>query len=784
MKTILLSFVSLCIVPITMAQSVNPAIPRDAKIEQRVEEILSSMTLDEKIGQMCEITIDVITDMKKSFESGTFTLNQEALQKVISQYKVGSILNVPMSVAQTPETWQKLIEEIQTLSMKSMGIPSIYGVDQIHGATYTLGSTFFPQGNNMAASFNRELVRLGAEISAYESKAGSIPWVYAPEMSCARDPRWSRMWEGYGEDSYLNAEMARQAVLGFQGEDPNHIGPNHVAACIKHYMGYGVPFSGKDRTPAYIAENDLREKHFAPFKACIEAGALSLMVNSAQINGMPVHADKVLLTDWLKEGLNWDGMIVSDWADINNVALRDHVAKDKKDAIRMCINAGIDMSMVPYELEFCDMLKELVEEGEVTMTRIDDAVRRILRLKLRLNLWEKPSYERKDYPKFASAEFAAAALQAAEESQVLLKNEGVLPLHKGQKILVCGPNANTMRSLNGGWSYSWQGDRADECGEAYNTILEAMQEKFGKEQILYAPGVSYKTGHGVAWYEELDPDYASVEQLAQEADVILCCVGENSYCETPGNFPGGDYDLNLSPNQQTLVKKMAATGKPVIMALSEGRPRIVRELVPLVNAVVDMMLPGNYGGDALANLLSGDVNFSAKLPFTYPRQINGLATYDYKPSESMGQMGGNYNYDSKMDVEWNFGDGLSYTSYKYSNFKVNKTQFDAQDELIFTIDVTNTGKMAGKEPVLLFSSDLVASLTPDNRRLRQFDKVDLKPGETKTVTLRVKSADLAFVGHDGKWVLEEGDFTMRCGDQQLTITCGATKKWDSPNMYY
>lgn len=783
MKTISLFLLTFCISQFAMGQSVKPAIPQNEKIEQRIEEILSKMTLDEKVGQMCEITIDVITDMNKSFQSGTFTLNHEALEKVISQYKVGSILNVPMSVAQTPETWQALIEEIQTLSMKNIGIPNIYGVDQIHGATYTLGSTFFPQGNNMAASFNRELVRLGAEISAYESKAGSIPWVYAPEMSCARDPRWSRMWEGYGEDSYLNAEMARQAVLGFQGEDPNHIGPNHVAACIKHYLGYGVPFTGKDRTPAYIAENDLREKHFAPFKACIEAGALSLMVNSAQINGMPVHADKVLLTDWLKEGLNWDGMIVTDWADINNVALRDHVAKDKKDAIRMCINAGIDMSMVPYELEFCDMLKELVQEGEVSMTRIDDAVRRVLRLKLRLNLWEKPSYQRTDYPKFASAEFAAAALQAAEESQVLLKNEGVLPLRKGQKILVCGPNANTMRSLNGGWSYSWQGDKADACGEAYNTILEAMQQKFGKENILYAPGVSYKTGSGAQWYEELAPDYATVEELAKEADVILCCVGENSYCETPGNLPGGDFDLNLSPNQQNLVKKMATTGKPVVMALSEGRPRIVRELVPQVKAVVHMMLPGNYGGDALANLLSGEVNFSAKLPFTYPRQINGLATYDYKPSESMGQMGGNYNYDSKMDVEWSFGDGISYTTYEYSNFKVNKTQFNAQDELVFTVDVTNTGKVAGKEPVLLFSRDQVASLTPDNRRLRQFEKVALNPGETKTVALRIKSSDLAFVGRDGKWLLEAGDFIMRCGDQTLTLTCQETKKWKNPNMY-
>ncbi len=783
MKKITLFLLSAILTSFATAQVGKPAIPRNEQIEQRVEEILSRMTLEEKIGQMCEITIDVISDLKKSYQDNRFTVDKKALQKVISQYKVGSILNVPMGVAQTPETWQELIEQIQEVSMKDIGIPNIYGVDQIHGATYTSGSTFFPQGINMAASFNRALVRRGAEISAYESKAGSIPWVYAPEMSCARDPRWSRMWEGYGEDTYLNAEMARQAVLGFQGEDPNHIGANHVAACIKHYMGYGVPISGKDRTPAIISEQDLREKHFAPFKACIEAGALSLMVNSALINGLPVHADKVLLTDWLKNQLNWDGMIVTDWADINNVALRDHIAKNKKDAIRICINAGIDMSMVPYDLEFCDMLKELVLENEVSMQRIDDAVRRILRLKLRLNLWEKPSYQRKDYPKFASAEFAETALQAALESQVLLKNEDVLPLCKGQKILVCGPNANTMRSLNGGWSYSWQGDQADRYGESYNTILEAMRQQFGQENILYAPGVSYKTGHGINWYEEETPDYPAVEQLAVQADVILCCVGENSYCETPGNLPGGDYDLNLSPNQQTLVKKMAATGKPVIMALSEGRPRIVRELVPLVQAVVNMMLPGNYGGDALARLLSGDANFSAKLPFTYPRQINGLATYDYKPSESMGQMNGNYNYDSVMDVEWRFGDGISYTTYNYSNFRVDKPAFSPQDELTFMIDVTNTGKVAGKEPVLLFSRDLIACLTPDNCRLRQFDKVSLIPGQTKTVVLKINASDLAFVGRDGKWILEKGDFIMTCGNQTLNISCKDTKKWENPNRY-
>ncbi len=752
---------------------VEPAIPQDPEIEKKVEALLARMTLEEKIGQMCELTIDVIQDRK----ADGFRIDEALLDTVIGKYKVGSILNVPRGEAQTPAVWQEVIGRIQEKSMEVMGIPCIYGVDQIHGATYTAGSTFFPQGINMAATFNRQLVREGATISAYETKAGSIPWTYAPVLDLARDPRWPRHWENYGEDPYLSAEMGRAAVLGFQGEDPNHIGPNHIAACLKHYMGYGVPVSGKDRTPSSINEQDMREKHFAPFMEAIKAGALTIMVNSAMNNGMPFHANYELLTEWLKEGLNWDGMIVTDWADINNLYTRDHIAGSKKEAIKLAINAGIDMSMVPYEWSFCTYLKELVEEGEVPMSRIDDAVRRVLRLKYRLGLFEKPVYDLNDYPNFASAQHAAAALKSAEESLILLKNnDNLLPLSKGKKVLITGPNANSMRCLNGGWSYSWQGHIADRFATEHNTILEAMQQKLGKQNVIYEPGVTYKQDGN--WWEENEPQIQKAVAAASQADYIIACIGENSYCETPGNLT----NLFLSENQTNLVKALAKTGKPIVLILNEGRPRIVSQIEPLAKAVVNIMLPGNYGGDALANLLVGDANFSGKMPYTYPKEINSIVTYDYKPSEHIGrQMEGAYNYDAQVAVQWAFGYGKSYTTFTYSNLKADKTHFTASDLLTFTVDVTNSGNRLGKESVLLFSSDLVASLTPDNRRLRAFQKIELNPGETKTVELTLKASDLAFVGYDGKWIIEAGDFRIQVGNQVMNITCTATKQWETPN---
>ena len=749
-------------------------IKSDPKIEQKIETTLKKMTLEEKIGQMAELNIDVVQDRSVK---GRFQLSEALLDTVIGKYKVGSILNVPNGEAVGREEWQAIITAIQKKSMKEIGIPCVYGVDQIHGTTYTDGGTIFPQGNNMAASFNRELVREGSRISAYESKAASIPWVYAPVVDLGREPRWSRMWENFGEDAFLNAEMGRESVLGFQGNDPNHIDKWHVAACMKHFMGYGVPTSGKDRTPSNISEQDMREKHFAPFLEAVRNGALTVMVNSQSNNGMPLHANYEYLTQWLKIDLGWDGMIVTDWADIVNLWKRDHIAASKKDAIRMAINAGIDMSMDPYSWDFCILLKELVEEGQVPMSRIDDAVRRVLRLKYRTNLFDTPYYNYKDYPLFGSAEHAAKALDAAEQSIVLLKNNGILPLNlKSNKILVTGPNANSMRCLNGGWTSTWQGKNVDKHYPDMNTILEAMQKKFGAERVVYEPGVTYNDNGN--WWEENAPQIEKAVAAARGVDVIVACVGENSYCETPGNLDA----LELSGNQQQLVKALAATGKPVVLVLNEGRPRLIRDIEPLCAAVVDAILPGNYGGDALANLLAGDVNFSAKLPFTYPKYQAALTKYDYKPCEQVETMSGAYNYNAVVSVQWAFGYGLSYTTFAYSNLRVNKQQFTADDVLTFTVDVKNTGSVAGREPVLLFASDLVASLTPDNRRLRAFEKTPLlQPGETKTVTLSLKGSDLAFVGYDGKWILEKGDFRIQTGDQVMTVTCTADKKWDTPN---
>ncbi len=804
----------------------TPAIPKDEKIEQQIQTLLKKMTLEEKIGQMCELTIDVIQKHPKAFDgidpqkltlselkktlkkyklenefklskelpstevlmqiekrvlaienAKGFQLDEAKLDSVFGKYKVGSILNVPNSKAQSIAKWQEIIKRIQEKSMKEIGIPCIYGVDQIHGATYTLDATFFPQGINMGATFNRALMREGSRISAYETKAGSIPWTYAPVTDLGRDPRWSRQWENYGEDSYLNAEMGRESVLGFQGNDPNHIGANHIAACMKHYMGYGVPVSGKDRTPSSITEQDMREKHFAPYLEMVRNGALSVMINSGINNGLPFHANYELLTQWLKEDLHWDGMIVTDWADINNLYTRDHIAANKKEAIKLAINAGIDMSMEPYNWDFCTLLKELVVEGEVPMSRIDDAVSRVLRLKYRLNLFEKPYYDLNDYPLFGSAQHSAEALKAAEESMVLLKNnDAILPLAKGKKILLTGPNANSMRTLNGGWSYTWQGSNAEECAVDYNTILEAFNNKFGTANVIYQAGVTYNDKGN--WWEENAPEIDKAVAAAAHADIIVACIGENSYCETPGNLS----DLTLTPNQLNLVKALAKTGKPVILILNQGRPRIIAEIEPLAKAVVNIMLPGNYGADALANLLAGDTNFSGKMPITYPKEINSLVTYDYKPSEHIGQqMEGAYNYDAQVAVQWAFGFGMSYTSFAYSNLKVDKPTFEDGDMLTFTVDVKNTGNRVGKESVLLFSSDLVASLTPDNRRLRAFEKVELQPGETKTVTLSLKASDLAFVGYDGKWILEKGDFRIQTGSQTLKVVCSQTKKWDTPN---
>ncbi len=763
------------------AQSLKPAIPRDEKIEAKIEKTLAKMNLDEKIGQMLELNLDVMGKMAiENNSEGTPTpvwkLNEAMLDTCISKWKVGSILNAPGTRAHTVEQWQKWIRLIQEKSMKYLGIPDIYGLDQNHGVTYTQGGILFPQPINLAASFNTELAKTGAEITAYESRAANCPWVYNPVVDLSRDARWPRVWESFGEDAIVNAKMVVAEIQGYQGDDPNHIDRFHVGTCTKHYFAYGAPWTGKDRTPAYVSPQMLREKYFEPFKQAALAGSLTMMVNSASINGVPVHASYEYLTKWLKEDLNWDGMIVTDWADINNLYTREKVAKDKKDAIRIAINAGIDMSMDPYSVEFCQLLKELVQEGKVSMDRIDDAVRRILRVKYRLGLFDEPNTGSKGFEKFGCKEWADASLRAAEESEVLLKNDGILPLAKGKKILLTGPNANQMRCLHGGWSYTWQGSRAEDLTEKYNTIYEALCNKYGKDNIMLEQGVTYNENG--QYYEEHEPQIDKAVAAAAQADIIIAAIGENSYTETPGNLT----DLWLSENQRNLVKALAKTGKPIILVLNEGRPRLIADIVPLANAVVDILIPGNYGADALANLLAGDANFSAKLPYTYPREINSLNTYDYKVSEEVGTMAGAYNYDAKVSLQWPFGYGMSYTTYEYSNLKVDKAKFTADDMLTITVDVKNTGSRAGKEAVLLYSSDLIASVVPDNKRLRDFTKVELQPGEVKTVTFQLPAKALAFVGADGRWTLEEGDFELKIGKLVQPILCTQTKVWDEPNI--
>lgn len=751
----------------------------DAGIEKKIDSIMAKMTLEEKVGQMAQFTLDVIgKGGNLYFSDEPFEIDPAMLDTVIGKYKVGSILNTANNRARTTEVWENIIRAIQGRALAETGIPVLYGIDAIHGTTYTAGSTLFPQGVGMAASFNTDLMKEGSRITAYEARASNIPWTFAPTMDLGRDARWSRQWESYGEDAYLNARMGLASTLGFQGEDRNNVGSHHIAACTKHYMGYGVPVSGKDRTPALISESELREKYFEPFRTSIvEGGALSLMVNSGIINGVSTHADYRLLTEWVKEDLAFDGVIVTDWADVQNLLSRDRIAVDYKGAVKAAINAGIDLVMEPYNLAFCPVLVELVNEGEVPMARIDDAVRRVLRLKFRLGLFERPYWSRSEYPDFGSNESEAMAKAAADEAITLLKNENnILPLPVNARILVTGPNAHSMRTLNGGWSYSWQGEKTEEFAQDYNTIYEALQNKFGATNVRYEPGITYKMDG--QYYEENTPEIGKAVTAAAGVDYIVLCVGENSYCETPGNLD----ELSLSENQTALALALQKIGKPVILVLNEGRPRLIRKIEPGSKAVLQLYLPGNFGGDALADILAGDVNPSGKLPYTYPKFEQGLITYDHKPGQNIdGKMEGAYDYGAQTSVQYPFGFGLSYTTFEYGNLTVDKPDFVSGDLLTVTVDVKNGGTVAGKESVLLFSSDMVASLSPDVRRLRAFEKISLEPGETKTVTLQLAADDLAFVNENGIWTLEAGEFKLQAGDQIAMVNCMKTRIWDTPN---
>lgn len=733
-------------------------------IEQKVSALLGKMTLEEKVGQMAQITLDVITDGKnRSSSDEPVKLNQEQLTHALVTYKVGSILNTANTRARTTDVWHRIINQIQKTGKGRLNIPVLYGIDAVHGATYTAGATMFPQQIGQAATRNRKLVYRGAEITAYETRASAIPWNFSPVLDVAPDPRFPRQWETFGEDPYLTTELGLQMVKGFEGDDV--ASPYRVASCIKHFIGYQVSGSGKDRTPAFIPDHVLRDVHLPPFKAAIEAGAHSIMINSGIVNGVPVHANYSLLTKLLREELGFKGLIITDWADIENLHTRDKVAKDHKDAIMIAINAGIDVSMIAtYYERFCDNLIALVREGKVKESRINDAVTNILTLKYKLGLFEKPVHELKKYTKFGSKEFEHSAYQTAAESVTLLKNENsFLPLKKGAKLLVTGPNSNSMRTLNGGWTYSWQGEKVEEFAANYHTILEALSLKAGKENIVFREGVSYKMDG--KYYEEFENDIESAVNAAKDVDAIVLCLGENSYTESPGNLS----DLYMSDLQTQLALKLAATGKPIILVLNQGRPRLISKFESQMMAVIQTYLPGNFGGDALADILFGDVNPSGKLPYNYPKFPNSLVGYNHKPSENRTVMEGVYNYSAEYNPQYEFGFGLSYTTFKFENLKVSSEKIKADQEINVSIEVTNTGTRAGKEVVELYLSDLYASLTPDIRRLRGFEKIYLKPNEKKIVTFRIGKKDFAFTHLDNQSVIEPGEFKIQIGKLNKTF---------------
>lgn len=726
----------------------------------KIEALLAKMTLEEKVGQMAQITLDVITRGESVYVSDEpLTLDRSLVKEAILKYKVGSVLNTANNRARTVEKWNQIISQIQDIAVNEsrLGIPVIYGIDAIHGTTYTAGATFFPQQIAMAATWNRELVRRGAEITAYETRASGIPWNFSPVLDLGRDPRFPRMWETFGEDVYLAAQMGQQMIKGYEGANNEVSNPVKVASTLKHFLGYSVPYSGKDRTPAFIPEIELRERHLPAFQAAIEAGAHSIMINSGLINGTPVHASRDILTNLLKGELGFSGVVVTDWKDIENLHARDKVAVSSKEAVKLAINAGIDMAMIPYDFDFCGHLVELVKEGEVSMSRIDDAVSRILTLKNELGLFEKPITNGSNYPDFGSEEFAESALQAAAESITLLKNDGILPISKGSKVLVTGPNANSMRSLNGGWSYSWQGEKVEEFAQTYHTILEALVAKNGDRNVIYKPGVRYKEDG--SYWEEKDAGISDAVNAASKVDYVVLCLGENSYTEKPGDL----HELTLSSLQIQLAQALIATKKPVILVLNEGRPRLINQIESELAGVIQLYLPGNYGGEALAGVLFGEINPSGKLPYTYPKFANTLITYDHKPSEEQNKMEGMYDYESDFAVQYPFGHGLSYTSFEYTDLKLSAYELSGDDKLEVSFIVTNIGQVEGKEVVQLYLSDRYASVTPDVKRLRAFDKVNLKPGESTKVKFEISTREMAFVGKDLNWRVEKGDYGLEIG---------------------
>ena len=727
--------------------------------EKFIENLISQMTLEEKVGQMTQINITVIAKGPNRFSSSfPMEIDDVRANKALVDYKVGSVLNTINNTAQKPNVWYKNISKIQDIAMNKnrLGIPIIYGIDAIHGTTYTDGATMFPQQITTAASWNPQNAYNMALVCAYETRASAIPWNFSPVLDLGLDPRFPRQFETFGEDPLLVERFGVEMIKGYQGLDNNVSNKYKVAACMKHFVGYHATISGKDRTPAYIPDNVLSEFHIESFKKAIEAGAKTIMINSGLINGIPVHADYNILINILRNKLGFEGVILTDWEDIRKLHDRDKVAKTQKEAVKMAINAGIDMSMVPHEYEqFFDDLVELVNDGEVGMDRIDDAVKRILKLKFELDLFQNPVTNYEDYIDFGSKKHQQLAYTSASESITLLKNSNnILPLKGKPSILVVGPNGNNMRTLNGAWSYSWQGELTDKYAGDFNTIYEALQNKYGKNKVKYVPGVSYKDGGNYYDMEENDINNAVSE--AKNSDYIILCLGENTYTEKPGDLN----DLNLHKLQVKLAKKLAETGKPIILILNLGRPRLISDIEPLMNAVVNIYLPGNFGGDALADIVSGEVNPSGKLPYTYPAFPNSLIPYYYKPSEVQNNSQGAYNYVGEVNNQYDFGYGLSYSEFRYTDLKTNKNQYNLNDTIKISVKIQNSSEIDGLETIQLYSSDLYASITPDIKRLRDFTKVKIKAGEIKTIEFNLPVSELSFANSENEFVVEPGKFKL------------------------
>ena len=728
-------------------------------IDKEVDDMLKLMTLDEKVGQMTQINLTVIANGPNKWSSSfPLEIDPKKTKKAIVDYKVGSVLNTINNTAQKPKVWFKTISDIQSYAIDSteMKIPIIYGIDAIHGTTYTDGATMFPQQITTAASWNPENAYNMALVCAYETRASSIPWNFSPVLDLGLDPRFPRQFETFGEDPLMVERFGDAMIKGYQGEKNDVSNKYNVAACMKHFVGYQAVISGKDRTPAYIPDNVLSEYHIEPFKKAIESGAKTIMINSGLINGFPVHADYNLMINVLRNKLGFQGVILTDWEDIRKLHDRDKVAKNQREAIKIAINAGIDMSMVPYEYEhFIKNLKSLVEEGEVSMERINDAVKRILKLKLELDLFNNPVTNYEEYDDFGSKKHHQLAYKSASESITLLKNnDDILPLKGNSRILVTGPNANNMRTLNGAWTYSWQGELTDDFAGEYNTIYESIRNTYGSNNVKYIPGVSYRKDANYYDMDEIDIQKAVNE--ARRSDYIILCLGENTYTEKPGDLN----DLNIHRLQSKLALELSKTGKPIILILNLGRPRLISDIEPLMSAVVNVYLPGNFGADALADILSGKVNPSGKLPYTYPAYPNSLLPYYYKPSEVQNNAQGAYNYVGEVNNLYDFGYGLSYSDFKYSKLSVNKDTFNIDENINIGVSITNESDVDGYETVQLYSSDQYASITPDVKRLRDFTKIQIKAGETKAVSFSLPVSELEFYNINNIPVVEEGKFKI------------------------